>query len=191
MAGLHSEKGRSPQTVSKDVQGSQGSVILLNRDKLGRALINLSKDSPAVIQLSILDERYRDDDFKFVVNTNFRSLQNAIDAQDYVMTQYNNLLTGIANGTIEEYQNGLSTSEKFFSDMANLINLNSDNPVAQKEKIKLLEQAVDEINSISMEKENLIYQQANEIFEKDTIITEKDREIELLKETINSLITGS
>ena len=107
------------------------------------------------------------------------------------MTQYNNILLGIADGTIEEYQNGMSTSEKFFSDMVNIINLNSENPVAQKQKIKQLENAVEEVNSISMEKENIMYQQSNELFEKDTIIEEKEREIELLKESINSLITGS
>ena len=188
MGGLHSHIGKSPETID---DGTQKSIVLLNRDRTGKALINLSQNGNAVIQVSVLDERYRDDDFRFVVNTSFRSLQNAIDAENYVMTQYNNILLGIADGTIEEYQNGMSTSEKFFSDMVNIINLNSENPVAQKQKIKQLENAVEEVNSISMEKENIMYQQSNELFEKDTIIEEKEREIELLKESINSLITGS
>jgi len=166
---------------------------MIKRNSLGKAIINLTnqeniQDLDKVIELSIIDERFRDEDFKFVVNTKFRSLPAAVSAESYVLNKYNTLLNNLAEGVVSPETSNLTSADQFFSDIANLINLNSDSEIAQKQKIKLLEETVEEVNSISKEKENLIYDQANEIFEKDVLISEKDREIELLKDTINSLL---
>lgn len=167
---------------------------MIKRSSTGRVMVNLTnqnniEDSDKMIELSVMDERYRDEDFKFVVNTKFRSLQNAVSAEGYVLNKYKTLVRNLSDGVVSPETSNLTSVDQFFSNIANLINLNSDSEIAQKEKIKLLEETVDEVNSISKEKENLIYIQANEIFEKDVVISEKEREIELLKDTINSLLT--
>lgn len=189
MAGSHSSV---PKPTNTGVAEKPINISL--RDESGRVLIDRSDEETGNIQVSVLDERYLDKDFKFVVNTKFRSLQNAASAESYVMTKFNNFMLDNAFG-IETQNFGndprfeMTPSDAFFSNLANLINVNSDNIVAQKQKIKMLEETINEIKLISKEKENIIYLQENQIAEKQVIISEKDREIELLKETVNSLIT--
>lgn len=169
---------------------------MLERDKTGKIVIDYEKDELPQIPIKVLDERYTYDDFKYAVNINFKSLPNAISAENYIMVKYNNIVRGIASGIIDSGDfNGnvtnLTSAEQFFSNIANLINTNSDSVVGQKQKVRLLEQTVDETLSESREKERFIVQQSNEIFEKDRVIEEKEREIQSLKESINSLLNNN
>lgn len=169
---------------------------MLERDKTGKIVIDFEKDELPKIQIKVLDERYTYDDFKYAVNINFKSLPNAMSAENYIMVKYNNIVRGIASGIIDTGDfNGnvtnLTSAEQFFSNIANLININSDSVVGQKQKVRLLEQTVDETISESREKERFIVQQSNEIFEKDRLLEEKEREIESLKESINSLLNDN
>lgn len=169
---------------------------MLERDKTGKIIIDYEKDELPKIPIKVLDERYTYDDFKYAVNINFKSLPNAMSAENYIMVKYNNIVRGIASGIINTGDfNGnvtnLTSAEQFFSNIANLININSDSVVGQKQKVRLLEQTVDETISESREKERFIVQQSNEIFEKDRLIEEKEREIASLKESINSLLNDN
>jgi hypothetical protein len=169
---------------------------MLERDKTGKIVIDFSKEESQQIPIKVLDERYTYDDFKYAVNVNFKSLPNAMSAENYIMVKYNNIVRGLASGIINtgdftgELVN-LTSAEQFFSNIANLININSDNIIAQKEKVRQLEQSVDDTLLESREKSNLIIDQSNEILEKDRLLAEKDRQIELLKESITSLLNDT
>jgi hypothetical protein len=169
---------------------------MIERDKSGKIMIDFSKDENPDLPIRVLDERYTYSDFKYAVNVNFKSLQNAVNAENFIMNKYNNLVRNLADGIVmdpnmaSEFKN-LTTAEQFFTNLTNLINLNEDSVVSQKEKVRQLEQTVEDVRSESQEKETLLYSQANEIMEKDMLIKEKDREIELLKESINSLLTST
>jgi len=170
---------------------------MLERDKSGKIMIDfLKEEENPELPIRVLDERYTYSDFKYAVNVNFRSLPNAVNAENFVMSKYNNLVRNLADGIVmdpnmaSEFKN-LTTAEQFFTNLTNLINLNEDSVVSQKEKVRQLEQTVEDVRSESQEKETLLYSQANEIMEKDMLIKEKDREIELLKESINSLLTST
>lgn len=169
---------------------------MLERDNKGRIVIDFSKEQEQEIPVKVLDERYTNDDFKYSVNVNFKSLPNAISAENYIMVKYNNIVRGIASGIINtgDVPGGavnLTSAEQFFSNIANLINSDSNNLVGQKQKVKNLEQIVDETLTESREKETLIIQQADEILEKDRLLQEREKEIQLLKESITSLLSDN
>lgn len=169
---------------------------MIERDNRGKILIDLNNDQTNEIPIRVLDERYVNADFKYAVNITFKSLPNASSAESFVMSKYNALVKNLAGGLVTSPENAenlenFTVAEQFFSNIANLINVNADSIVSQKEKIKQLEQNVDDVLSESQQKDSLLYSQANEIMEKDMLIQQKDKEIELLKESISSLLNNT
>jgi len=169
---------------------------MIERDNRGKIIIDFSKEESMDIPIRVLDERYVNGDFKYAVNTSFKSLPNAVNAENFVMSKYNALIKNLAGGLVTSPENAenlenFTIAEQFFSNIANLININADSIVSQNEKIKQLEQNVEDVKSESREKDSLLYSQSNEIMEKDMLLQQKDKEIELLKESISSLLNNT
>ena len=169
---------------------------MIERDNRGKIIIDLNKEYNTEIPIRVLDERYVNSDFKYAVNVGFKSLPNATNAENFVMSKYNSLIKNLAGGLVTSPDNAenlenFTVAEQFFSNIANLININADSTVSQNQKIKQLQQNVEDVVSESQEKDSLLYSQANEIMEKDTAIQQKDKEIELLKESISSLLNNT
>lgn len=169
---------------------------MIERDNRGKIIIDFSKEESMDIPIRVLDERYVNGDFKYAVNTSFKSLPNAVNAENFVMSKYNALIKNLAGGLVTSPENAenlenFTIAEQFFSNIANLININADSIVSQNQKIKQLEQNVEDVKSESREKDSLLYSQSNEIMEKDMLLQQKDKEIELLKESISSLLNNT
>lgn len=164
----------------------------MERTKAGRILVDLKNQNYIELPISILDERYTMQDFSYVVDTNFKSLQNAINAENYIMTKYKEILENYQIPINDSANNEvkLSSVEQFFSNIANLINLNSDSTVAQKEKILELERQIEIKDSEATDVDSIVQIQSDTIKDKDQIISTKEKEIEELKKTISEIISS-
>jgi chromosome segregation ATPase len=167
---------------------------MVERDRYGRIIIDFTKDDDAdIVNLSILDERYLFEDFKHAVDIKFKSLPNAVSAENFVMAKYNSLvrslteLYGVSAGIDPAVDINLTSTQEFFSSLGNLIDTNSDSLASQKQKVKVLEQELEQINLANKETNDLIYVQSNEIVEITAQLQEKEKEIELLKQSIAAL----
>ena len=131
---------------------------LMERTKAGKIVIDIKNQDYLELPISVLDERYTMQDFSYVVDINFKSLQNAVNAENYIMTKYKEILENyqvpFSDPAITEVR--LSSVEQFFSDIANLINLNSDSVVAQKEKILDLERQIEIKDSESIDVDSVV-----------------------------------
>ncbi len=161
------------------------------RNQRGRLVIDKNKTTDALIPVRVLDERFLMQDFTYVVDVNFRSLKGAVTAQEYVLS----VLDLINGGEINEVniENTLNLTEiptvdTFLSDIGNLINNDSENPVAQRFLINKLEQEVENLKTESLLKNEEIYQQTENLINANLLIGEKDSQINELTTTINSLI---
>lgn len=161
------------------------------RNQRGRLVIDKNKTTDALIPVRVLDERFLMQDFTYVVDVNFRSLKGAVTAQEYVLS----VLDLINGGQINEVniENTLNLTEiptvdTFLSDIGNLINNDSENPVAQRFLINKLEQEVENLKTESLLKNEEIYQQTENLINANLLIGEKDSQINELTTTINSLI---
>jgi len=161
------------------------------RNQRGRLVIDKNKTTDALIPVRVLDERFLMQDFTYVVDVNFRSLKGAVTAQEYVLS----VLDLINGGQINEVnvENTLNLTEiptvdTFLSDIGNLINNDSENPIAQRFLINRLEQEVENLKTESLLKNEEIYQQTENLINANLLIGEKDSQIDELTNTINSLI---
>lgn len=165
------------------------------RNQRGRLVIDKNKTTDALIPVRVLDERFLMQDFTYVVDVNFKSLKGAVTAQEYVLSvldlingnEINQVdINGNADNTLNLTE--IPTVDTFLSDIGNLINNDSDNPVAQRFLINKLEQEVENLKTESLIKNEEIYQQTEELINKNLLIGEKDSQIDELTNTINSLI---
>lgn len=161
------------------------------RNQRGRLVIDKNKTTDALIPVRVLDERFLMQDFTYVVDINFRSLKGAVTAQEYVLSVLDLINGGEINQVnIENTLNltEIPTVDTFLSDIGNLINNDSENPVAQRFLINKLEQEVENLKTESLLKNEEIYQQTENLINANLLIGEKDSQIDELTNTINSLI---
>lgn len=169
---------------------------MFERDRFGRIIVDFTQENDTdTINVAVLDERFILDEFKHSVDINFKSLPNAVSAENFVMRKYNNLVRSItelygdssAQAAAVETDLKLNVTEDFFSNLGNLIDNNSDSLAAQKQKVRVLEQELEQREIATRQDANLLYVQSNEISQKDSIIEEKEKEIALLKQSIAAL----
>jgi len=165
------------------------------RNQRGRLVIDKNKTTNAEIQVRVLDERFLMQDFTYIVDINFKSLKNAVTAENYVLSVLDLVNGNILNeinfeGDIESNLNltEIPTIETFLSDIGNLINKDPDSISAQKNTINRLQQEIEDLKLQSNIKNEEIYQQTENLINANITIQEKEKQIEDLKDSINSLI---
>lgn len=108
------------------------------RDENGRLITyeNLYKNKGR-LKVPVLDERFIIRDFRYVRDTSFSTLPDAVSSEANVLAKLNEaLVTDISAGNDE-------TSKKFLSDLGNLVNENSNSIAGLNAKIKSLEAEID------------------------------------------------
>lgn len=108
------------------------------RDEKGRLITyeNLYKNKGR-LKVPVLDERFIIRDFRYVRDTSFSTLPDAVSSEANVLAKLNEALaTDISAGNDE-------TSKKFLSDLGNLVNENSNSIAGLNAKIKSLEAEID------------------------------------------------
>lgn len=165
------------------------------RNRKGRLVIDKNKTTDASVSVRVLDERFLMQDFTYVVDVKFKSLKNAVTAEDYVLGVLDVINGNILNqttfeGEIESTINltKIPTVETFLSDIGNLINTNPNSEAGQRYKIAKLEEQVKQLEEISTSKNQEIYQQTENLINANLLVEEKNQEIEQLKSTIENLI---
>jgi hypothetical protein len=165
------------------------------RNLKGRLVIDKNKTTDAPISIRVLDERFLMQDFNYVVDVKFKSLKNAVTAEDYVLGVLDIINGNILNqtnleGDVESTINltEIPTVESFLSDIGNLVSNDPNSEAGQRYRISKLEQEVEELQQVSTSKNQEIYQQTENLINANLTIDEKDEEIEQLKSTIETLI---
>jgi hypothetical protein len=165
------------------------------RNSKGRLVIDKNKTTDASIPIRVLDERFLMQDFNYVVDVKFKSLKNAVTAEDYVLGVLDVINGNILNQTNLEgdFQSTINlteipTVETFLSDIGNLISNDPNSEAAQRYRISKLEQEVEQLQQNSTAKNQEIYQQTENLITANLAIDEKNEEIEQLKSTIETLI---
>ena len=167
-------------------------TIDVERNNSGKIKITKNETETGFISLSTYDERYTMQDFAYVNNINFTSLQNAVNAQDYILGKYNEIVQNINEETLSDASNQ-TLVEDFLSNIANLINADENNLAGQRlkmEKMKTELELTDQINESQLSELNIL---TMELESANTKIEQKENEIEELRKTIlelTSITTG-
>ena len=167
-------------------------TIDVERNNSGKIKITKNETETGFISLSTYDERYTMQDFAYVNNINFTSLQNAVNAQDYILGKYNEIVQNINEETLSDAPNQ-TLVEDFLSNIANLINADENNLAGQRlkmEKMKTELELTDQINESQLSELNIL---TMELESANTKIEQKENEIEELRKTIlelTSITTG-
>lgn len=167
------------------------------RNQSGRIEIDKSKTDSAFVNVRVLDERFLMQDFTYVVDTNFKSLKNAIDAQDYIFSIINTINGNIFGETVIEGDldvfnpisnfDEIPTVETFLSNIANLVNKNADNPASQRYLISKMETRLQQLEEQNLAKDQEINMEIENYITNKLILDQRDKEIDELKKTIELL----
>lgn len=167
-------------------------TIDVERNNSGKIKITKNETETGFISLSTYDERYTMQDFAYVNNINFTSLQNAVNAQDYILGKYNEIVQNINEETLSDAPNQTLVDD-FLGNIANLINADENNLASQRlkmEKMKTELELTDQINESQLSELNIL---TMELESANTKIEQKENEIEELRKTIlelTSITTG-
>lgn len=168
------------------------------RDENGRLITyeNLYKNKGR-LKVPVLDERFIIRDFRYVRDTSFSTLPDAVSSEANVLAKLNEALaTDISAGNDE-------TSKKFLSDLGNLVNENSNSIAGLNAKIKSLEAEIDLKDQViqtridkEIEHEQYIdsiatdnIQQLDEIAAKDETIIELNTQIDSTISNLEEKVT--
>lgn len=151
--------------------------------------VNLYKNKGR-IRVPVLDERFLLNDFRYILDTSFASLPDAVSSEENVLRKYNDaVIIDNTLGTTEE-------TSKFLSDLKNLINEDSNSIAGLNAKIKNLEDEIklkDQVISTridaEIEHEAYIDSIATDNLQKDTEIESKDETIKELNAQIDTTIS--
>lgn len=165
----------------------------LERNKLGRLSINKTETKYGEIEVSVFDERFTMDDFTYVVDIGFKDLQTAVAAEDYVLRAFANNFEDVRTQntelTVEEVEQ--ITAKSFFSQLSNLINTNENSLAGLRYQIERLRQTNEYADESVRQKNEQIVEQTIEIEDKNAIIARKDSEIQVLKQSLETLATAT
>jgi uncharacterized coiled-coil protein SlyX len=160
----------------------------VRRNKKGRVILKRPETTDVYIPLRVLDERYLMQDFSYVVDINFKELQKAMNAQDYILRVFDNIASSLEfDETLTDANFQSELVDDFLSNIANLINEDENNVASQKMKIQRLQEQMDSVLQDNLLRNQEILLQNAEIENINQTIDEKDLEIEELKNTINDL----
>lgn len=164
----------------------------LGRNKLGRVVINKTETVTGNIKLPVFDERYTMDDFSYVVDIGFKDLPAAVSAEDYVLRAYATSLDATrTENDVSEEEVARITANSFFSSLNNLINQNQNSLAGLRSQIQRLTEENEFYDSAGRERDAQIDEQLIELELKDSLIAQKDAEIQQLRQSLQSLATAT
>jgi hypothetical protein len=165
----------------------------LERNNLGRLSINKTETKYGEIEIPVFDERFTIDDFTYVVDIGFKDLQTAVAAEDYVLRTYANNVQDVkmqnTELSIEEVDQ--ITAKSFFSQLSNLVNTNENSLAGLRYQIERLRQTTEYADESVRQKNEQIVEQTIEIEDKNAIIARKDSELQILKQSLETLATAT
>lgn len=178
--------------IKEQSKESYDEVSDVERDEFGRLIDyeNLYKNKGR-IRVPVLDERFIIRDFRYIVDTSFNSLPDAVSSEANVLAKTNDALTtDIAAGNDEATKN-------FLSNLNNLINENSNSIAGLNAKIKSLEAEIELKDQViqtridrEIEHEQYIDSIATDNLIKDDSLASKDDTIKELNTKIDTTISG-
>jgi hypothetical protein len=178
--------------IKEQSKESYDEVSDVERDEFGRLIDyeNLYKNKGR-IRVPVLDERFIIRDFRYIVDTSFNSLPDAVSSEANVLAKTNDALTtDIAAGNDEATKN-------FLSNLNNLINENSNSIAGLNAKIKSLEAEIELKDQViqtridrEIEHEQYIDSIATDNLIKDDSLAAKDDTIKELNTKIDTTISG-
>lgn len=168
--------------------------MILERNNMGALKIDKSIQDMAKLDIPLVDDRFILDEFAYVVDIGFKDLPQAINAEDYVLRRYSDILGESRIGvgldtTVEEAE--ISATEQFYSDLTNLINQNENSTAGMQSKITALQNEISNKDDVIAIKDEQIYQQILDIEVKDQEIARKDAEIEQLRNSVQSIASAT
>ena len=146
----------------------------LERNPRGTLTIDKSETSEGKIELAFVDDRFILDDFAYVVDIGFKDLPQAINAEDYVLRRYSDILEEArakADNSLENMDEvDKSATDAFYSGLANLINTNANSVAGANARVSQLQE---------------------EMEFKDQEIVRKDTEIEQLRNSVQTIASAT
>lgn len=169
--------------------------ILLQRNRMGGVIIDKANPSIGKIDIPLVDDRFLLDDFAYVVDTGFKDLPQAVNAEDYVLRRYADILQQ-ARESVDPTLDNLdevekSASDQFYNDLNNMINLNQDSLSGVKSRVAQLEDDIVFKDEIIASKDEQISNQLLELDLKEQEIARKDSEIEQLRSSVQSIASAT
>ena len=172
-------------------------TLTRNENGFIQSSVDLSKNK-GILKVFISDDRYLSEDFRYIVDSNFKSLPNAAKAQTNIILELNKKIQNYLDARIETINPVTSAEIKqqelaFFNSMTN-IKFSDENSVDKlKNEITLLKKQINKKNEILKSKdqtdmvtENNINTLSKDLIKKDLELKAKDRVIENLITQLNS-----
>lgn len=163
----------------------------LERNQRGVLTIDKSETSEGKIELAFVDDRFILDDFAYVVDIGFKDLPQAVNAEDYVLRRYSDILEEARAKSDNSLENmdevDKSATDAFYSDLANLINTNANSVAGANARVSQLQEEIGFKDQTILSKDEQILSQMIEMEFKDQEIARKDAEIEQLRNSVQTI----
>lgn len=169
----------------------------LKRNDKGFVLSNIDMSkNDGMLEVFISDNRYRTDDFRYIVDSNFKSLPSAVKAQNNVIVALNKKIQDYIDSrftTTPVTDTELKKQElAFFNSMTN-IRYSDTNSVDRlkseilvlKDQIKTKNELLKSKEEIDIVNENNINTLSKDLIKKDLELKAKDQVIQNLTEQLN------
>jgi len=167
----------------------------LERNPRGTLTIDKSETSEGKIELAFVDDRFILDDFAYVVDIGFKDLPQAINAEDYVLRRYSDILEEArakADNSLENMDEvDKSATDAFYSGLANLINTNANSVAGANARVSQLQEEIGFKDETILSKDEQILSQMIEMEFKDQEIVRKDTEIEQLRNSVQTIASAT
>ena len=167
----------------------------LERNPRGTLTIDKSETSEGKIELAFVDDRFILDDFAYVVDIGFKDLPQAINAEDYVLRLYSDILEEArakADNSLENMDEvDKSATDAFYSGLANLINTNANSVAGANARVSQLQEEIGFKDETILSKDEQILSQMIEMEFKDQEIVRKDTEIEQLRNSVQTIASAT
>ena len=167
----------------------------LERNPRGTLTIDKSETSEGKIELAFVDDRFILDDFAYVVDIGFKDLPQAINAEDYVLRLYSDILEEARSKADNSLENmdevDKSATDAFYSGLANLINTNVNSVAGANARVSQLQEEIGFKDETILSKDEQILSQMIEMEFKDQEIVRKDTEIEQLRNSVQTIASAT
>ena len=96
-----------------------------------------SEENQGKLRVEIVDDRFLLSSFRYIINSTFNDMEDAVESND-------NILKKLAG----EYAFGGSGTDRYFRELNDIINPDSETPDAMKVKIASLESRIEQLQSL-------------------------------------------
>lgn len=107
------------------------------RNRVGSIRHVKSEENIGKLRVEIVDDRFLLSSFRYIINSTFTDLEDAVEANQNIIDK----LSG-------EYAFGGSATDRYFRELNDIINPNSDTPDGMKIKIASLESRIEQLQSL-------------------------------------------